>query len=185
MKQGKYSFLDGPNVTKTENKERVQARLKSLMARLASVAIHNPNEHTVFDPELDQADPLRGFGSPEHRKAVELAAEDAVIAYYIKQGYSYQRTTHLPCGYDFIFTRKQSALHVEVKGTAGATPRFFLTRNEHNAGLMLNPNWRLAMVTSALSDAPQVTEYNPRQLKEAFSLEPYVYIGAFAPKPEL
>ena len=103
----------------------MQARLESLIAHFASVAIHNPNEHTIFDPELDQANPLRGFGSPEHRKAVELAAEDAVIAYYLEQGYSYQRTTHLPCGYDFIFTRKESALHVEVKGTASTTPRFF------------------------------------------------------------
>ncbi|MGS6568716.1 DUF3883 domain-containing protein [Pseudomonas aeruginosa] len=184
VKQGKYSFLDGPDVTKTENKARVQARLESLMNRLASVAIHNPNEHSVFDPQLDQVDPLRGFGTPEHRKAVELAAEKAVIEYYIEQGYSSQRTTHLPCGYDFIFKRGESALHLEVKGTAGTTPRFFLTRNEHNAGLMLNPDWRLAMVTSALSDSPQVTVYNARQLKEAFNLDPYVYIGEFVPKPE-
>lgn len=154
------------------------------MNRLASVAIHNPNEHSVFDPQLDQVDPLRGFGTPEHRKAVELAAEKAVIEYYIEQGYSSQRTTHLPCGYDFIFKRGESALHLEVKGTAGTTPRFFLTRNEHNAGLMLNPDWRLAMVTSALSDSPQVTVYNARQLKEAFNLDPYVYIGEFVPKPE-
>ena len=154
------------------------------MNRLASVAIHNPNECSVVDPELDQADPLRGFGTPEHRKVVELAAEDAVIEYYTEQGYSYQRTTHLPCGYDFIFTRGESVLHLEVKGTAGTTPRFFLTRNEHNVGLMLNPDWRLAIVTSALSASPQVTVYDSRQLKEAFNLEPYVYIGAFAPKPE-
>lgn len=116
--------------------------------------------------------------------AVELAAEDAVIAYYIEQGYGYQRTTHLPCGYDFIFTREESALHVEVKGTAGTAPRFFLTRNEHNARLTLDPDWILAMVTSALSDSPQVTVYDRRQLKEAFNIEPYVYIGTFAPKPE-
>lgn len=107
-----------------------------------------------------------------------------MIAHYIEQGYGYQRTTHLPCGYDFIFTRKESAIHVEVKGTAGKAPRFFMTRNEHDAGLILNPDWRLAMVTSALSDSPQVTVYDPRQLKEAFKIEPYVYIGTFAPKPE-
>jgi hypothetical protein len=134
--------------------------------------------------QLDQADPHRGFGSPEDRKAVELAAEDAVIAYYSEQRYRYQRTTHIPCGYDFIFTRKESALHVEVKGMAGTTPRFFLTHNEHHAGLMLNPNWRLAMVTSALSDLPQVTVYDPRQLNETFNIEPYGYIGKFSPKPE-
>lgn len=169
VKQGKYSFLDGPNVIKTENKERVLARLENLMTHFASIAIHNPNEQKIFDPELDPVDPLRGFGSPEHRKTVELAAENAAIAHFTRQGYNCQRTTHLPCGYDFIFSRTESVLHVEVKGTAAATPRFFLTRNEHNAGLILNPDWRLVMVTSALSDTPQITEYNSRQLKEALT----------------
>lgn len=185
VRQGKYSFLDGPNVQKTANKQRVLARLERIMTRLAPIAIHNPNEHKIFDPELDPVDPLRVFGSAEHRKAVEVAAEEAVIAHYTGKGYTCQRTTHLPCGYDFIFTRKKSVLHVEVKGTSSTTPRFFLTRNEHNIGFELDPDWRLAMVTSALSGSPHIEEYNSRQLKEAFNIEPYVYIAAFAPVPEI
>ena len=83
-----------------------------------------------------------------------------------------------------LFSRAKSQRYIsKLRARPARHHVFFLTRNEHNAGLMLNPDWRLAMVTSAVSDTPQVTEYNPRQLKEAFSLEPYVYIGAFAPKP--
>ncbi len=47
-----------------------------------------------------------------------------------------------------------------------------------------NPAWRLAMVTSALSESPNITEYDALELKRAFDLEPYVYIGKFIPKSE-
>lgn len=49
---------------------------------------------------------------------------------------------------------------------------------------MNNPNWQLAMVTSALSESPVVTCYSARQLREAFDMEPYVYLGRYLPQPE-
>nr|WP_240160274.1 DUF3883 domain-containing protein [Pseudomonas proteolytica] len=151
---------------------------------MTPVAIQNPNEGSLPDPELDGTDPLNGFGTPEHRKRVELAAELAVIEYYKRKGYAYERVTHLPCGYDFVFTKGRSVRHVEVKGTSSPTPRFFITRNEYVKGLESNPVWRLAMVTSALSEAPSIVEYDVLQLRRVFDLEPYVYIGKFIPKPE-
>ena len=146
--------------------------------------IANPDEARLPDPTTDPVDPLKGFGTAEHRKQVEKAAEDAVIAYYAAKGFKEQRVTHIPCGHDFIFTKGRSVAHVEVKGTASDTPQFFLTRNEFNKGCMANPKWQLAMVTSALSDKPVVTLYSPRQLREAFEMEPYVYLGRFLPEPK-
>jgi hypothetical protein len=184
VKQDKYSLLEVPDIAKTDNKERVLAHLKKLLIHLTAVVIHNPNEYKIFDPELNSVDHLRGFGSTDHRKAVELASERTVIAYYTAQDYSYRRTTNVVFGYDLIFSRKDSELHFEAKGTAGAAPRFFLKRNEQNTGLVLNPDWRLTMVTLAQSDMSQVKEYNPRQVKEAFNLEPLAYIDTFAATPK-
>lgn len=184
IRQGKYSFLEGPDVEINDNKRRVLILLEDRMKAMRPFATKNPGEHNLPDPELDGADPLKGFGTPEHRKSVETAAERTVISHFREKGYSYERVTHIPCGYDFIFTNKNHVLHVEVKGTASPTPQFFLTKNEHVKGLQLNPLWRLVMVTSALSDAPSITEYDATQLTRAFDLAPYVYIGAFISKPE-
>jgi hypothetical protein len=76
------------------------------------MAIKNPSEVKGPDPDIDAADPLKGFGTPEHRKDVEEAAEKAVIAHYEGKGFKPQRVTHLPCGYDFIFSKGRTELHV-------------------------------------------------------------------------
>lgn len=184
VRQGKYSFLAGPNVDINVNKKRVLKLLKGRMKAMAQYAVRNPDEDSAPDPEGNEADPLRGLGTPEHRKKVEKAAEYAVIAHYEKKGYAHERVTHLPCGYDFVFTKGKSVLHIEVKGTSSTVPQFFITRNEYRRGLQGNPAWRLAMVTSALSCTPNVTEYDARELTRAFDLDPYVYIGKFIPKPK-
>lgn len=182
VRQGKYSFLEGPSVVINDNKRRVLDLLNRRLKALTRFAIPNPNEDSLPDPELDSIDPLKGFGTPEDRKKVELAAERAVIEYYKMKGYACERVTHLPCGYDFIFSKGKSVRHVEVKGTSSPTPQFFITRNEYEKGLRSNPAWSLAMVTSALSETPDITEYDAAELKRAFDLEPYVYIGKFIPK---
>ena len=184
VRQGKYSFLAGPGVKPSENKQRVLSLLGNQMKALAPIAIKNPSEAKVPDPEIDAADPLKGFGTPEHRKKVEKAAEDAVIAHYKNKGFKPHRVTHLPCGYDFVFSKGKTELHVEIKGTSSGVPQFFLTRNEHGKGMRSNPAWRLAMVTSALADTPKVDIYKARDLSKAFDIEPYVFLGRLIPKSE-
>lgn len=179
---GKYSFLSGRGVAPTENKKRVLQILGERMAKLRRFAVANPSESRLPDPVMDAADPLRGFGSAEVRKNVEVAAERAVIAHYENLGYQTERCTHLPCGYDFAFTKGNSVLRVEVKGTAGPLPRFYLTRNEHKKGMQSDALWRLALVTSALT-TPSIKIYNSAELGKAFDLEPYVYIGNFISEP--
>ncbi|HHQ6589684.1 TPA: DUF3883 domain-containing protein [Serratia fonticola] len=182
IRQGKYSFLEGPGVDANKNKKRVLALLKGRLKAIAEFAVENPNGNMLPEPEFNATEPLKEFGTPEHRKKVELAAECAVIEHYKKKGYACERVTNLPCGYDFVFTKGKSVRHVEVKGTSNSTPQFFLTQNEYRKGLLANPKWRLAMVTSALSETQNITEYSARELKLVFKLEPYVYIGKFTPK---
>ncbi len=71
-----------------------------------------------------------------------------------------------------------------MKGTAASVPQFFLTRNEHGNGMMVNPAWRLAIVTDALSDDPKVRIYLADQVQKMFDLAPYVFLGTLIPIPE-
>lgn len=177
VRQGKYSFLVGPDVKTNPEKKDLLALLTSRLERLHEVAVHQPSEEAVPDPELDPADPLTGFGSPEHRKKVEKAAEKAVIAYYADKKFRCTDMTKVKCGYDFHFKKASVSLHVEVKGTSSESAGFFLTRNEHDAGLTKDPEWRLAMVTHALSEKPVVQVFDAQQLRKAFDMTPYVYLG--------
>ena len=173
--QGKYSFLRGPGVRKTANKEAVLKRLKRRMKKLGTVAIKNPTDDSVPDPGADPADPLGGFGSPEHRKIVEKTAEDAVKRHYCAKGFSCTDVTKKNLGFDLIFRNGRTERHVEVKGTSGQLPRFFLTRNEN--AYRENPAWRFAIVTNALTKKPTVRVYRNREFKKKFNLDPYVYTG--------
>ena len=56
--------------------------------------------------------------------------------------------------------RPAQFLHVEVKGTSGSEPRFFLTRNEHD--YREASEWRLAMVVNALG-TPETTLHTLRE----------------------
>ncbi|AMS40138.1 protein NO VEIN domain-containing protein [Aminobacter aminovorans] len=184
VRQGKYSFLSGPNVKQKDAKAQLLALLRNRLKKLRPVAVHQPSEEVVPDPELDPADPLCGFGTPEVRKRVEQAAEKAVIAYYSKKKYRCTDVTKVKCGYDFLFQRGEVALRVEVKGTSSENAGFFLTRNEHDAGLNMDPTWRLAMVTRALSGEPNVQIFDAKQLRNAFDLTPYVYLGRPVVEPK-
>jgi hypothetical protein len=183
IRQGKYSFLEGPGVKINDTKRRVMALLERRLEELKSVAVENPSEGNLPDPEIDSVDPLAAFGTPEHRKAVEQAAEKAVIAHFQNDGFACERVTHLPCGHDFVFSKGETTFHVEVKGTASTAPQFFLTRNEHTKGMKSNPDWRLAMVTEALV-APKIVIHDAEGVAKCFELEPYVYLGKLIPEAE-
>ncbi|MGV8831782.1 MAG: hypothetical protein ACOH2N_07405 [Devosia sp.] len=123
VRQGKYSFLTGPDVTKTARKAELLRILEKRLRALRPIAVHNPSEETTPDPELDAGDPLKGFGTPEHRKKVEKAAENAVIAFYKALGFVSTDCTKTKCGYDFLFKKKGSRdLHVEVTLPPAANP---------------------------------------------------------------
>ena len=129
-------------------------------------------------PVRNRATPCVDSAPPEHRKKVEKAAEEAVKRDYREKGFSYtddDDVTRKNLGFDFIFRRGRTEHHVEVKGTSGDLPRFFMTRNEN--AYRENPKWRFAIVTNALGPDPTVCVYNNRRFKKTFELEPYVYTG--------
>ena len=181
-----FSFLRGPGVRTTDNKKKVLKYLKRRMRELKSAVTENPTDETAPDLGAEKGDPLRVFGTLEHRKKVEKAAEEAVKKHYHEKGFSHDDddddVTKKNLGFDFIFRKGQTEHHVEVKGTSGDHPRFFMTRNEND--YRENPKWRFAIVTNALGPKPTVRVYNNRRFKKTFELEPYVYTGKPVIPPE-
>jgi hypothetical protein len=176
VRQAKYSLLSGPDVVQNENKIAVLGLIEARLKSLRSTAIRQPSAETIANPDDDKTDPLRSFGTPEHRREVEKAAEKAVVADYKRRGYSANDVTKKNLGYDFVFTKGKTVELVEIKGTSGSEERFFLTRREY--GFRQNVEWRMAIVTNALSDKLRhVAVYNLSQFGRRFELEPLVYIG--------
>jgi len=176
VKQAKFSYLSGPELVAKPAKAEVLAILTGELARLRPVAIEQPNPDKAPDELENEIDPLGRFGTPEHRRAVELAAERAVTAELKRMGYRVIRRSDEKIGYDLqaIGTLGKSDLYVEVKGTSGADRRFYMTPKERDFAVV--DGWRLAMVTDALG-SPDVTFFNCRQTKQRFSLQPMVWIG--------
>ena len=114
-----------------------------------------------------------GFADPATRRAVELAAVEFVWTYFESQGYTiydYQRDN---LGYDLLAVKPDATLKLEVKGTDGVAPRFFLTRNERKCAA-LNADWRLVLVTSART-APQLQTLTIQDVERLFSLDPLAW----------
>ena len=114
-----------------------------------------------------------GFADPATRRAVALAAVEFVWTYFESQGYTiydYQRDN---LGYDLLAVKPDFTLKLEVKGTDGVAPRFFLTRNERRCAAQ-NADWRLVLVTSART-APQVQVLTIQDVERIFSLEPLAW----------
>ena len=188
VRRGTFSFLCGPRVRTTAskkqivNKNQVLDLLKRRMEDLELAVIENPTDETAPDLSAEPSDPLCGFGTPQHRKMVEKAAEKAVKCYYCEKDFLCTDVTKKNLGFDFIFKKEPVEYHVEVKGTSGDLPRFFMTRNENVC--RKTPKWRFAIVTNVLGPEPTVRVYDNRQFKEAFELEPYVYAGTPIIPPE-
>lgn len=176
VKQAKFSYLAGPDVDAKPAKAEVLAILEAELARLKPLAIAQPNPANAPDELEDDIDPLGRFGTPEHRRAVELAAEGAATAELDRLGYRVIRRSDEKIGYDLQAIAKQGSgeLYVEVKGTSGPDRRFYMTPKERE--FTTTEGWRLAMVTDALGN-PEVTFFTRKQMEKRFSLQPMVWIG--------
>ena len=181
VRQSKYSFLAGPDVETNETKKKLLRKLKRRLRKLKPDAIANPTGARAPDPGAGPTELLAGFGTPEHRKKVEKAAENAVKRHYKSKGFKHKNVTKKKLGFDFVFTKGRKRRHVEVKGTSGTVPRFFLTRNENT--YREHRQWRIAIVTNALDSNPKVRIYDKQRFEMEFNLEPYVFIGKPASMP--
>lgn len=107
-----------------------------------------------------------GFGDPVNNKKVEDAAMQAVRSHLEKRGYTVSDVSRRNVGWDLTAyrSRDKHVRFVEVKGVSGTREKVLLTRNEVNRA-DANPEWELAIVTSALSD-PKIRFYSVRALDE-------------------
>jgi len=176
VKQAKFSYLTGPGIETTAAKAEILEILEAELARLAPLAIAQPNPVNAPDELEDDIDPLGRFGTPEHRRTVELAAERAATTELERLGYRVVRRSDEKIGYDLQAIPNQGGneLYVEVKGTSGADRRFYMTPKERE--FTSTDGWRLAMVTDALGN-PDVKIFTCKQMEQRFSLQPMVWIG--------
>lgn len=108
-------------------------------------------------PGDETADPALSFPDQAHRDKVEAAAIKAVTQHYSGQYRVVSREKDC-LGFDLELTSRDTGaieFLLEVKGTAGATPHFFITRNEMKRAEE-DSNWRLVIVTQALTEEPIV-----------------------------
>lgn len=118
----------------------------------------------------------RGFaGNPEIRRRVEQAAIKLVWKEFEKKrGYKIKDVQKDNCGYDLLATKGADCLKLEVKGTAGDVPRFFLTRNEWRHGEK-HKEWRLVVVTFALSSSPKMQVLTFDEVSQGFTIDALVW----------
>lgn len=122
--------------------------------------------------EEDVDGPLRGggFGDPETRKAVELAAIEFMKRHLKAKGYRVEDLQHANCGYDLAAVKGRQRLLYEVKGTDSVAPRFFISRNEWKCA-QREVDWRLAVVSNARGDEPTLLELDADGVRRQFEFD--------------
>lgn len=184
VKQAKFSYLSGPGVKITKDKQDLLEILDKELSRLSGVAIFQPSESAVPDESEDKLNPLAGFGTPEHRKKVEIAAEEFATKELQRMGYEVRNRSHeRGIGFDLhaISTDCDGDIFVEVKGTSGFDRRFYLTPNELMASHI--EHWRLAIVTNALCK-PEILFLTGRQMRDHYSVQPLMWIAREVISPD-
>lgn len=117
-----------------------------------------------------------GFGDPESNRIVERAAMDVVTAHFERTGYLVTDVSQQHLGWDLTCSAPGTdAMRVEVKGISGSRQIVLLTRNEIRSARE-DENWRLAIVTRALS-SPRLQIYDAGSALEF--AEPFVYRAEF------
>jgi uncharacterized protein DUF3883 len=109
-------------------------------------------------------------------RVAEARAIRFVRAKLRRKGYKVRSRESEVCGYDLHAIRNDRELHVEVNGTCGDQPRFFLTRSERRKAES-DADWRLAIVTHAKTNPHLRPLVLGKQLTRRFQLEPIQWIG--------
>lgn len=132
----------------------------------------------LADARHDNGVALRTLG-PWARpdKRIEKAAVKFVRRKLIRERYKVESHEDVICGYDLYAVRDRTRRYIEVKGCAGAEPRFFISRTELRAA-RIKPLWELAIVTNAGSrEAKLECLLSGREMERQFRLEPIQWEG--------
>lgn len=89
---------------------------------------------------------------PEHNSKVEKAAVNFVWEYYEELGYTLNSVEKDNAGWDLEASQNKTKLRIEVKGLSGKNPNIELSPNEYQAFSTNHHDYRLVIVTNALSE---------------------------------
>ena len=115
-----------------------------------------------------------GFGTQEDNAKVEAAAVRLVITLYKQDGWVVESVERDRCGFDLRCRKGNDSRDVEVKGISGSEVAFTVTHGEVNQA-RTNPRFVICIVTSVLSERPDVTRYAGRKFLANFLLDPIQY----------
>lgn len=115
-----------------------------------------------------------GFGSPAENRKVEQAAVKKLRKSYKAWNLIDRQKDKI--GYDFQAFRGSQERHIELKGARGPMPSFPITKHEVTMA-DIDPLWRLAVVTDALSAHPQLREWTASAFQEEFKLCPLSFMA--------
>ena len=115
-----------------------------------------------------------GFGDPAENPIVEAAGISAVTTEYENDGWTVNSVEREKCGFDLDCRKGCAIANVEVKGVSGSKPSFPITWGEVQQA-KTNPNFVLAVVTSALTKSRRVIRYSGPEFLRSFNLRPVQY----------
>jgi len=109
--------------------------------------------HTI---SIKKRSGFKGTIDYETRKKIEKAAIKTVTEYYENLGYAVESREKDNIGWDLDIQRGEDILKVEVKGNLNEGVSFELSPNEYENMLNDKRNYRIAVVSKALSDNPEL-----------------------------
>jgi hypothetical protein len=113
----------------------------------------------------------RGYVDPATRVEIEKNAIGFVTLHYRTLGFEVRSVEPENLGFDLEADRSGEILNLEVKGTSNEVPRFFISRNERRRS-KTDSQWRLAIVSGALSSNPRLLVLTANEAEAMFSFEP-------------
>jgi len=103
--------------------------------------------------------------------ATEAAAVRFVRRKLRASGYAVKSREREICGYDLHATKGSTEVHVEVKGSVGRIPHFFISRTELKAAAT-DPDWRLAVVLVGGAKAKSYGLITAPTMRRIYQLDP-------------
>ena len=114
-----------------------------------------------------------GFGDTEENKKVETSAIEYVTKWYLDNGWHVDSVESIKCGFDLVCIKDNFVENVEVKGITGMDLSFMITANEVRQAEQ-NENFRLCVVTNAVSTSPNLIRFTGTEFIEKFIISPVI-----------
>jgi Domain of unknown function (DUF3883) len=121
----------------------------------------------VLEEDIIYAAEEAGYADPITNKEVENEAVSLVTKWYEERGWNVDNVETEKRGYDLLCYKGRLEEHVEVKGTQGAVPSYFITANEYECAKE-DPLFILCVVTEIFSQQPYIYSYATAHIFDDF-----------------